>query len=527
MSGIHSTHRIFAFIQARTGSTRLSGKILRDIPPGSGITLIDHIALRLGKILPADRIIFLIPDGDSGLLEFCKSRHYLSFTGPEEDVRERYILAAKAHNAEIILRLTGDNPFIDLLHTELLIEAFVNSPIDIASFYGLPIGMGIEIFSTKSLIAEPESGLEPRHREHVSLHLKEETERFQFLKLKPILDDSEINCSEKIRMTIDEIADFQLLEKVFSELCNENQFFGARDVIALYKEKAPLFSLNENVNQVLFPVKRSSVKTKKKIFILYANPEKTGSGHFERCKILFVKLQTRGYEVSMSDSLDILMDYDLFIIDHRDIAIPEAIREKNILLIDNFGSDRKLVPHHDVLPNPEVDFNETLGNLLFPSIIDFYNSIETEKIILIYSGNMDKELIRGLDESLVKNFGDQFRIVRIGNAPSEQKIELHSRVSRKEYFELLAKAEFFISYFGQSIMEAIYLQKRIALFSISDYHEKLGDFLSQGTGILHIGNVRKKNIPELLDLNEIEKPKIRIRNEGYNILLEKIGRLCP
>ncbi|MCE9501863.1 MAG: spore coat biosynthesis protein F, partial [Leptospira sp.] len=279
MNGIPSTPEIFAFVQARTGSTRLRGKIFRHIPEGSDTTLLDHIAKRLGRILPADRVIFLVPENDIEAIEFCKSRKYNWFEGPEEDVRERYILAAKAHNAETIIRLTGDNPFIDILHAELLIESFFNTDVDIASFYGLPIGMGLEIFKRSSLLTEPETGLEARHREHVSLHLKENPEKFRFLKLKPVLTETEILGSEKIRLTIDEIKDFYLAETIFQELGTKNFFFGAKEVISLLGKNSGIFSLNEDVKQIAYPLKNRAYRIKNRIFIQYANPEQSGTGH--------------------------------------------------------------------------------------------------------------------------------------------------------------------------------------------------------------------------------------------------------
>ncbi|MCE9501096.1 MAG: hypothetical protein K8R21_11460, partial [Leptospira sp.] len=202
------------------------------------------------------------------------------------------------------------------------------------------------------------------------------------------------------------------------------------------------------------------------------------------------------------------------------------IRNENILLIDNFGTDRNAFPHHDVLPNPETDFLETLENTLLPSLIDLYAQEKDEKIVTIYSGNLTPEYTRVIDKIIAENFGKNFRLIRIGNADSDQEIEVRNRVFRKEYFELLGKSEFFISYFGQSVMEALYMQKKIVLFSISDYHEKLAEFLSEKTGIFHIGNILNAKLQCKIDPEKIKKPEIIIRNRGFTILLEKIRNLC-
>lgn len=79
MSGIRSTPNIYAFIQARTSSTRLPGKVLRELPPNSGKTLIDRIQDRIRVVLPEERIVYLIPEEDKDLRSFLEYRKYRFF----------------------------------------------------------------------------------------------------------------------------------------------------------------------------------------------------------------------------------------------------------------------------------------------------------------------------------------------------------------------------------------------------------------------------------------------------------------
>ena len=134
--------KFFAFIQARSSSSRLPGKVLKPI---SNKPILSHIIDRLKKVLPLERIILLIPSGDADIIKYAKDNSILYFEGSEEDVRDRFIKASEKFNAENIIRLTADNPFIDIEYLELLLETFVNPEIEIASFAGLPIGMGVEI----------------------------------------------------------------------------------------------------------------------------------------------------------------------------------------------------------------------------------------------------------------------------------------------------------------------------------------------------------------------------------------------
>lgn len=70
MSGIRSTRKVYAFIQARTSSLRLPRKVLLEFPPGSGKTLIDRIYDRILTVLPKEQIIYLIPEEDEELRFF-------------------------------------------------------------------------------------------------------------------------------------------------------------------------------------------------------------------------------------------------------------------------------------------------------------------------------------------------------------------------------------------------------------------------------------------------------------------------
>ncbi|MBE7412579.1 MAG: spore coat biosynthesis protein F [Leptospiraceae bacterium] len=521
MSGTHSTHSVFAFVQARSGSTRLPRKVLKTLPEKSNLTILDHIYLRLKQVLPEDRIVFLIPDNDTELKKFLTQRQFLFFEGSENDVRERYILASEKFGAKEIIRLTGDNPFLDVSYLELLCEALNDSLADIASFSNIPIGMGGEIFTNHALCESPSVNLQDRHREHVSLHIKEDSQKFQFIKLQSYLSAEEILISKKIRLTIDEDKDFELAEKVYLELCKDNFFFGVKEVISLYKEKPEIFTINDSVEQISFSVNISSKNSKQKIQIIYAPLNTHGTGHFERSKILHVKLSALGYNVSLSSKFQINENFDLAIIDYRDVILPENFYSKKILLIDNFGPDRDQFYHFDVLPHPKINFQNSLQNILYPSIIDYYKVQNTEtKTILTYAGGRNRDESIRLDKFLFETFGSEFRYIRVGgelNSPFP--VEVIFRLSRNEYVNLLSACSCFCTYFGQSLMESVYLEKKTLIYSISDYHTELGEFFSLNSNSIFLGPLNKLR---KISVDQIHKSNLIIQNSGYKNLIKKI-----
>ncbi|MCB1156868.1 MAG: spore coat biosynthesis protein F [Leptospiraceae bacterium] len=511
--------KTFAFIQARTGSSRLPGKVLYPLPENSNTSLLCHIFYRLQKVLPLAQIVLLIPEGDSQLKEYAKSKGYLYFEGSENNVRERYLQAALHFHAELILRLTGDNPFIDIEHISLLLEAFQNSEVEIASFEGLPLGIGIEAFTLSGLQREPSGGFLDRHNEHVSLHMKEKEGEYNFLKLQALLTEEEIEISNKLRLTIDEKKDYEFSSQLLSKF-DDIFSFSLQDIFSLYRSNPNFFTYNQTVQQISFSVNSKKAYTGS-IFLLYADPKLYGSGHYERCKLLLIQLQSRFYRVQMSHTLPDKQDYDLLIVDHRDYIIPDKFRNLKILLLDNFGPDRKYYNHFDILPHPQVSFEESLQNLLLPACATLFERKDKGRNnIFCYSGNMGEEVIR-LDEWILQNFS-AFSYTRIGDFPPKSDTVLYcKRISKLEYFNNLSNCSFFISYFGQSALEALYYGKKPMLFSISEYHKELTLFLESNNACIYIGDIHRTLSIPIISNSSHPIPS----GEGFTRLLTCIDKI--
>lgn len=334
MSGIHSTPKpeirsLFAFIQARTGSTRFPKKVIRPIPFDSDKTILDHIHDRILKILPNSRIVYLIPEGDSELVSFLEKKDMNHFSGPLEDVRQRYILAAEKYKADAILRLTGDNPFYDVTHLDLLIQTFIESDSDLAYFKGLPLGTGGEVFRTSALLDLSDSQQEERHKEHVSIHIKEDPNRYKITAIPSLLTKEEGSRLANFRLTVDTPEDFETI----SELISRKSFeiignFNTKEFLEWEKEEPSLFRKNLDVPQVKFSLPSPNQTTKGKIGVLVAPAKEFGSGHFSRTSLLYSFLPYRGWEPEWISSFPKDGEYNILLIDHRDIEIPVSYKKQ-------------------------------------------------------------------------------------------------------------------------------------------------------------------------------------------------------
>jgi len=489
MNGTLLTPKPYAFIQARLGSTRLPGKVLLDLPENSGVTILDHIFNRLIRILPKEQIVFLIPETDSELENFLKQRNYHWFAGSETNVRERYILAAEKFNAKDIIRLTGDNPFVDVHSVELLMEAMyhLKTRMYCLSFLGLPLGMGVECFSYEALVNEKNTKTETRHTEHVSLHIKEDLETYSVFRLiPPHLTKEEMEFSNRIRMTIDESSDLKLANLVWQELGDISSFFGSKEVIQLYQKKPVLFSENEFVEQIRFTLPKNESE-KKEIYIQYGDPKQFGSGHFDRCQSLSIELQMDGYAVNMDTKS--MLAADISILDARE-TIP---KDEATFLIDNLEYKNRKNPYVFLLPHPEMEWkNKNYFSFYTSPLIDTYRDAESiSGNWFAYVGSLKEGDCDSLDRYLVDILSPTWKmnnIIRVGGTkPKTPLIQYYPRLTKMNYLKHISEAEGFISYFGQSVLEAVYLKKKVAVFGMTEIHKELGMFLSQKIEIPYLG----------------------------------------
>ena len=192
-------------IQARTGSTRLPGKVLKKIGDKS---LLEHILHRLNRLQHNVKIVIATStlEKDDRIEDFCLENRVDCFRGSEGDVLERYRLCAKQNKFNHIVRLTGDNPFIDIEELDKLIDLHIRSKSDYSrSFSVLPKGVGSEIFTFHALEESYKFGKKDNHKEHVNEYIEENESKFNISELDV---RTEKNRPE-ISLTVDTPSDYK------------------------------------------------------------------------------------------------------------------------------------------------------------------------------------------------------------------------------------------------------------------------------------------------------------------------------
>ncbi len=222
--------RVVIIVQARMGSTRLPGKVLKPI---LGKPMLELQLERLQRSKRTDQIVLAIPDSakEQALLEFAQRLPDIKiFQGSEEDVLARYYGAAKAANADIIVRITSDCPLIEPDLIDRCIESFLAKDFDYVSNVHrrtYPRGLDTEVFSFQALeLAFREAHALP-DREHVTPFIWRQPDRFSMFDVIAEQDYSHL------RWTVDTPEDFELICWIYGQLYPQKPDFSYEDALEL------------------------------------------------------------------------------------------------------------------------------------------------------------------------------------------------------------------------------------------------------------------------------------------------------
>lgn len=227
-------------------STRLPGKVMMKV---SGKTLLEHLIDRLKRVKGADDIIIATTtkEADGVIVDAAKKLGVKVFRGSEDDVLERYYLAAKENNIDVIVRVTSDCPLMDPEIVDRCISFFFSKqPVDYISNCmkrTFPVGLDVEVFSLKALERAFREAKEPAEREHVAPYIYRNPEKFLLAFLENDRDES------SFRLTVDTQEDLELIKKIYEALYPKDRMFGADEVMELFSEHPELKKINEKVHQ--------------------------------------------------------------------------------------------------------------------------------------------------------------------------------------------------------------------------------------------------------------------------------------
>ena len=219
-----SQENILAIIQARMGSSRLPGKVLRDL---GGEPVLARVINRVRRAQTITGVVVATTTdpADDPIAAFCQQQAVPVFRGSQFDVLDRYYQAAREHHADVVVRITADCPMIDPLEIDRVLTAFLEGEYDFAANRlpppaqrTSPIGMDTEVCSFAALTQAWQNATEPYEREHVMPYLYDTPGRFRvkIVETEPSLG--------QLRFTIDTKEDLQVARAIYAAFGNRDDF---------------------------------------------------------------------------------------------------------------------------------------------------------------------------------------------------------------------------------------------------------------------------------------------------------------
>jgi spore coat polysaccharide biosynthesis protein SpsF len=240
--------RTVAIIQARTGSTRLPGKVLL---PLLGEPLLSVVVRRVGRASSVDVVVVATTTlpADDAIVELGKRDGWLVERGSEMDLLDRYLAAARAHGADRVVRITSDCPLIDPAVVDEVVAALDGAGADYASNTlvprTFPRGLDVEVMTMAALEAAGEADTDPASREHATPYIYRHPQRFRLSGVRLPVDLS------SHRWTVDTPEDYELVRRIYDALGRDDVAW--RDALAIVESNPEWSDLNRHIEQKTVP----------------------------------------------------------------------------------------------------------------------------------------------------------------------------------------------------------------------------------------------------------------------------------
>jgi len=203
-----------AVIQARCGSTRFPRKVLA---PLQGRPMLTHIIERVSRAALVDRVVVATTDqpADDEVAALAHASGAGVTRGPEDDVLTRYVMAAREHDADNVVRITADCPLTDPDVVDTVIRARTTDDADYASNVEpptFPEGYDCEVFTRECLTRIDREATLAYEREHVTVRVRERPDEFH---TAHVAHEPDLSW---MRLTVDVPADLERVARLLDSL---------------------------------------------------------------------------------------------------------------------------------------------------------------------------------------------------------------------------------------------------------------------------------------------------------------------
>ncbi|GEL78483.1 cytidylyltransferase domain-containing protein [Tenuibacillus multivorans] len=238
--------KVVAIMQARMGSTRLPGKVLKPI---LSKPLLEYQIERVKQSKLIDELVVATTTKpiDEEIVHLCRQVNCHSFRGSEKDVLSRYYEAAQYYEADVVVRLTSDCPLLDPEVIDQVIQQYLKmNPYHYVTNTlerTFPRGMDTEVFSMNILNHVYQNATAKTDREHVTSYIRKHSNSYNLANVFYPIDQSQY------RLTVDTLEDFNLIQLIIETLYLKKPNFTLENVLQLLNEHPEWAKINAHVEQ--------------------------------------------------------------------------------------------------------------------------------------------------------------------------------------------------------------------------------------------------------------------------------------
>lgn len=243
------TVRTIAVVQARMGSTRLPAKVML---PLLGEPILTRVMRRARRARTLDDVVVAtttLPEDDA-IVALAQKEGWPVERGSEADLLDRYLGAARAHEADVVVRITSDCPLIDPDVIDRTVLGFRTANVDYASNTleprTYPSGLDVEVIRGEALELAAREDRDTAWREHATPYIYRHPERFRLLRVP-----ADGTGHPEQRWSVDTPEDYELVRLIYETLGRDD--FTWLEALAVVEEHPAWVSINRHVSQKSVP----------------------------------------------------------------------------------------------------------------------------------------------------------------------------------------------------------------------------------------------------------------------------------
>jgi spore coat polysaccharide biosynthesis protein SpsF len=237
---------ITVVIQARSGSTRLPGKVLL---PAAGAALLTRMVDRVSAARTPSAVVIATTElaADDAICDLARAAGVACVRGHATDCLDRHLVAARATSADVVVKIPSDCPLIDPATIDRVIGEFLSfgaAPCDYVSNLHpatWPDGFDVEVMTRDALEIAGREATRPLDREHTTPFLWDNPERFA---VRNVRWDTGQDFSASHRLTLDYPEDYAVIRGVYDELWSPHRHFTLAEIVALLEARPALAARN-------------------------------------------------------------------------------------------------------------------------------------------------------------------------------------------------------------------------------------------------------------------------------------------